>query len=65
MFQEIYVIDKDEKLTEELKDLFIKQENLKFKRILTQDLNLIFRNFPQLIIINEDNLKEDCIELYK
>lgn len=65
MFQEIYVIDKDEKLTEELKDLFIKQENLKFKRILTQDLSLIFRNFPQLIIINEDNLKEDCIELCK
>lgn len=63
MFQEIYVIDGKEELVNELKDMFKEQENLKFKRITEDEIQLVFRNLPQLIIINDDNTKIDTIEL--
>lgn len=63
MFQEIYVIDEADKLTEELKELFAKQEKIKFKRIGTNDLEKVFRNLPQLIIINDDNIDSDSIQI--
>lgn len=63
MFQEIYVIDEKEELVNELKDMFKEQENLKFKRITEDEIQLVFRNLPQLIIINDDNTKIDTIEL--
>lgn len=63
MYQEIYVIDENEKLIEELKESFKKQENIRFRRISANEVELIFRNLPQLIIINDDNIATDCIEL--
>lgn len=63
MFQEIYVIDEKEELVNELKEMFKEQENLKFKRIIEDEIQLVFRNLPQLIIINDDNTKIDTIEL--
>lgn len=63
MFQEIYVIDEADKLTEELKELFAKQEKIKFKRIGTNDLEKVFRNLPQLIIINDDNIDSESIQI--
>lgn len=63
MFQEIYVIDEKEELVNELKEMFKEQENLKFKRITEDEIQLVFRNLPQLIIINDDNTKIDTIEL--
>jgi len=63
MFQEIYVIDEGEELIEELKKIYAKQSNLKFRRISTNELELIFRNLPQLIIINDDNIKTGSIKV--
>jgi len=63
MFQEIYVIDEEEQLTEELRKIFVKQENLKFRRIATNEIELIYRNLPQLIIINDDNIKSGSIKV--
>lgn len=63
MFQEIYVIDEKEELTEELKKLFIEKENLKFKRISVNELELIFKNLPQLIVINDDNVECETIQI--
>lgn len=63
MFQEIYVIDEKEELVNALKEMFKEQENLKFKRITEDEIQLVFRNLPQLIIINDDNTKIDTIEL--
>lgn len=63
MFQDIYVIDEEEKLTEVLKEMFIKYENFKFKRISTNELEIALRNLPQLIIINDDNIEEDSVQL--
>ena len=65
MFQEIYVIDEEERLTQELRKLFEKQENLSFKTISTKQLQLVYRNLPQLIIINDDNTSEESVEVCK
>lgn len=63
MFQEIYVIDEHEELTEELKKLFAKEEKLKFRQIKTKNAKMIFKNLPQLIIINDDTIDKDVIEV--
>lgn len=63
MFQEIYVIDKDDKLTEEIKELFKEYPNLKFKKITIEEVELVFRNLPQLIIINDDSIEERSVNL--
>lgn len=63
MFQEIYVIDEESELTEEIKRLFEKEPNLRFKRISAKDIHLIYKNLPQLIIINDDGTTNDSIKL--
>ena len=63
MFQEINVIDESEELTEELKKIFQKHENLQFKTISAANIQFVFKNLPQLIIINDDNVKKDSIEM--
>ena len=63
MFQEINVIDESEELTEELKKIFQKHENLQFKTISAANIQFVFKNLPQLIIINDDNVKNDSIEM--
>lgn len=63
MFQEVYVIDEQEELTEELKKIFSENKNLKFKRIETKNIDYIFNNLPQLIIINDDTVTKDTIEI--
>jgi len=63
MFQEIYVIDENEELTEELRKIFKGQENLTFKTVSASQVEMIFRNLPQLIIINDDNVNENSINV--
>ena len=63
MFQEIYVIDNDDELTKEIEKLFKKEDKIRFKRINIEDLQQVFVNLPQLIIINDDNLDFDTIKL--
>ena len=63
MYQEIYVIDEEEKLTQDLEKLFEKHDKIKFRRIATKDLQLIFKNMPQLVIINDDTVYETSINI--
>lgn len=63
MFQEIHVIDEDNKLTRELRELFADQENLRFVNLSIKEMQFVYRNLPQLIIINEDNINADCIKV--
>ena len=63
MFQEIYVIDEQEELTEELKKMFKEEPNYRFKRILTKDMDYVSNKLPQLIIINDDTITKNTIEL--
>ena len=64
MFQEVYVIDEQEELTEELKKIFSENKNLKFKRIETKNIDYIFNNLPQLIVINDDTVTKDTLEIF-
>ena len=63
MFQEVYVIDEQEELTEELKKIFMDNRKLKFRKIPTKNIDYIFNNLPQLIIINDDTVTKDTIEI--
>jgi len=57
MIQEIYVIDEDYNLIMDLKRIFKNHTEYTFKPAKTQNLDVIFKNIPELIIINEDNLE--------
>ena len=63
MFQEIYVIDNQEEFTQSLKELFKKHKNFKFINVNETELNTVFQNIPEIIIINEDNINTDTIEI--
>lgn len=66
MIQEIYLIDDTQELQETLNKLFKEQEeNYKFTRIQTNQIENALKNIPTLIIINEDTISIDCIELCK
>ena len=63
MFQEIYIIDNHEDFTESLKELFKKDKNFKFINVNETQINNIFQNIPEIIIINEDNINTPTIEM--
>lgn len=56
MFQDIYVIDDNSILTNELQNIFKEDKNFKFKEIDSNKIDEIFKNIPELILINEDNI---------
>lgn len=56
MFQDIYVIDDNKILSEELSKILKKENNFRFKSINSNDIDIIFKDIPELIIIDEDNI---------
>lgn len=65
MVQEIYIIDDSTELITNLKTLFDKEKEYKFKSVKTEDIDIALKNIPSLIIINEDSIDKDIIELCK
>jgi len=65
MFQEIYVIDDDLKITNTLKELFKDEKDYIFKGIETDKIEVALTEIPALIIINEDTITRDIIEICK
>ena len=65
MFQEIYVIDNQEDFTESLKELFVKDTNFKLINVKETQINNIFQNIPEIIVVNEDNINTPTIEICK
>lgn len=63
MFQEIFIIDEQKELTEDLEKMFKDKANYKFKRILTKDIDYVLNNLPQLIIINDDTITKDTLDV--
>lgn len=63
MFQEIYIIDNHEELTKSLEKLFSEQTNYKFINVNETQINNIFENIPEIIIINEDNINMEAKEI--
>lgn len=57
MIQEIYIIDNEEELISNFKNIFKdKQDEFIFKTVKTENLDVALRNIPAMIIINEDKV---------
>lgn len=65
MVQEIYIIDDEPDLKDILKKMFKNDKAYRFTSVATKNLDIALKNIPSLIIINEDNIKEDIIEMCK
>ena len=63
MAHEIYLIDDDNELKSKLLGLFKDEKDYKFKKAKTSQVEVVLKNIPELIIINEDSIKIDIIEL--
>ena len=63
MYQEIFVIDDDNKLIEKLRKIFEKEKDFMFKGIVSSNLEETTKDIPDLIIISEDTLKADVVEV--
>lgn len=65
MSQEIYIIDKNNNLILNLKQLFKNDYKFKFKFVEPKNIEILFKSIPELIIINEDNIDVDTKDLCK
>lgn len=65
MLQEIYMIDDDNNLIEKLQNLFKEDCEYNFTSVKTEELDIVLKNIPALIIINEDTIDEDLIKVCK
>jgi diguanylate cyclase (GGDEF)-like protein len=67
MIQEIYLIDNDNELEKTLKNILKEEENYKVKRVTSKDIDIVLKNIPSLVIINEgnENSEEDSVDICK
>lgn len=66
MVQEIYIIDNNNELIENLKQSFKRElDEYKFKSLQTSEIELALRNIPALIIIDEDTADANIVEFCK
>ena len=64
MLQEIYLIDEDKTLRDNLKNIFKKDKDYRFKSFSENKLEDVLKDIPSLIIINEDTLEnKNAIEM--
>lgn len=65
MIQDIYIIDDDDKLKNVTSNIFKDNNEYRFKKVITKQIDIALKNIPSLIIINEDNINEDIISVCK
>jgi len=58
MLKQIYVFDTTIKLLNDLREMFKDDKSYKFKCVETQKIDCVLKEIPDVIIINEDNLKD-------
>lgn len=63
MIKQIYVFDTTIKLLNDLREMFKDDTSYRFKCVETQKIDCVLKEIPDLIIINEDNLKEKVHDL--
>ena len=63
MIQEIFIIDEEKTLIDNLTEMFKKDKNYKFKMVRTKELDIALKNIPALFIINEDTTEDNVIEI--
>ncbi len=65
MIQDIYIIDDDNNLTNIIVNVFKDNNEYRFRKVVTKQVDIALKNIPSLIIINEDNINEDIISICK
>lgn len=65
MIQDIYIIDDDDNLRNIIGNVFKDNNEYRFKKVATKQIDIALKNIPSLIIINEDNINEDIISICK
>jgi len=63
MYQEIYVIEDNKKLTTKLNNIFKDEKDYVFTNINSNNVIEGMKTIPDLIIIDEDNINEDIIKV--
>ena len=66
MLQEIYLIDEENILRDTLRKIFKNDKDYRFKSTTEDKLEIVLKDIPSLIIINEDSLKsKNAIDICK
>lgn len=63
MTKQVYIFDTTIKLLDELREMFADDNTFKFKCVESQKIDCVLKEIPDLIIINEDNLKDKLYDL--
>lgn len=63
MIQDVYIIDNDDNLRNVANNIFKDNKEYRFKKVIPKQIDIALRNIPSLIIINEDNIKENIISI--
>lgn len=63
MIQNIYIIDEQEELYNNIKRIFKEEYNYRFTRVEESNLDIALKNIPSLIIINEDSLNYNLVQI--
>ena len=61
----IYVVDKDNDLKEKLEETFKHEKGTKIKKILPNQFEIVLKNIPDILVLNEDNIEGNIIEYCK
>ena len=65
MKQEIYIIDDDKSLSNELKTKFQSEKDCTIENVKTKKIDEALNDIPSLIIINEETIQKDVIDVCK
>ena len=63
MVQEIFIIDENEDLYNNIKEAFKEEYAFRFKCVKELELEFALSNIPALIIIHEDNIKSNIVDI--
>ena len=58
----IYVVDKENDLKSKLEETFKNEKETKIKRFLPNQFDVVLKNIPDILILNEDNIEGNIIE---
>lgn len=63
MVKQVYIFDTTIKLLNDLREMFAEDKSFKFKCVESQRIDCVLKEIPDLIIINEDHLKDKLDDL--
>lgn len=63
MVQDIYIIDDEKELMEQIQEMFQEEKEYRLKRVQTKNVEEALKDIPSVIIINENGIKSNVLEL--